>query len=454
MSVVRWVAVLFFSGSVGISINVNIFAMEQETWPGNNDIKTADTSNYFTENMSGLFYQPQDGAQPAILWAIQNFPSAMYKLIWDGAAWVSFPSNGWENGKSIRFTNGHGFPDAEDLTMASWDSNMIFVCSERNEHDSISRLSVLLYMDEGVDSSMNATMEWVLTADFPAVDANMGFEAITWVPDDYLVSRGFLDEHLEAPYDPLNYPDHSGGLVFLGLETGGGIYAYALNVNLGTYQRVASFPSGLDFIMSLNFDRDTGYLWSMCDNNCNGVHNVHILDNSTGKFTQIASYARPTSMGGNLDTEGFATSSESVCDSAGQKSVFWADDNNDSGHSLRTDKIPCGGFISLSNFDDDSITYGASWSDEQVSLVMMGLIFGAFLLLGAGILLHRHYCRPSLPPPRGKRSTHTMQSNRTTSAAGESSRVGRGDGSKNLASASNPMMTSTGAEDDDGNDQL
>jgi hypothetical protein len=449
MSVVRWLAFLFFSGRFDKSFNMKVFAMELQPWPGNDDIETVDTSNYFTENLSGLCYQPQDGAQPAILWAIQNYPPVIYKLKWDGATWVSFPSNGWENGKAISFTDGHGLPDAEDLTMASWDSNMIFVCSERNEHDSVSRLSVLLYMDTGVESSMNATMEWVLTADFPTVDANMGFEAITWVPDDYLVARGFLDQHLEVLYDPLNYPDHSGGLVFLGLETDGGIYAYALNINLGTYQRVASFPSGSDFIMSLSFDRDTGYLWSMCDDTCQGVHNVHSLDNSTGKFTQIASYARPISMG-NFDAEGFTIASESVCDSAGQKSVFWADDKNDAGHSLRSDKLPCGSFISLSNSDDDNINFGHSWSDEQVSLVMMGVIFGAFLLLGAGILLHRHFHPPPSRPSRLEK--HSSSNNKRAVGSGESGSAG----SKKLASASNPMMASSsgGEDEDDGNDQL
>lgn len=456
-------SLFFMSAVVNNHENTLSLAIDLEDWPGMDDIQTVDTNDYFTEKLSGLFYQPQDGANAAILWGIQNYPPIMYKLTWDGNDWVSSPSNGWENGKTISYVNGEGFPDAEDLTMAHWDSNMIFVCSERNGHDSESRLSVLLYMDTDVDTFINATMEWVLTSDFPTVDANEGFEAITWVPDEFLVLGGFVDQHLDCLYDPLNYPDHSGGLIFLGLESGGGIYAYVLSLSSGTYQRVASFPSGSDYIMSLSFDRDSGYLWSMCDDTCNGIHNVHMLDNSTGKFTQIASYSRPSSMGGNYDTEGFTIASESQCDANNQRRVFWADDKNDANHSLRTDTIPCGQFIENSLLDDDNIHSGSSWTDEQVSLVMMGVIFGAFFLLAVAVLVYRHKHPPSLKrPTRRPQPTAKKSSDETPSAHGADMGLGAGTGagtsggarvsSARLTFTSNPLAASRMTEVGNTND--
>ena len=59
--------------------------------------------------------------------------------------------------------------------------------------------------------------------------ANLGLEAITWVPDTYLVASGFIDESTGAAYDPSRYPGHGTGLFFVGVEANGIIYAYALD---------------------------------------------------------------------------------------------------------------------------------------------------------------------------------------------------------------------------------
>ena len=37
--------------------------------------------------------------------------------------------------------------------------------------------------------------------------------------------------------------------------------------------------------MSLNFDRETGYLWAGCDNHCANVENVFVIDTDKFSFT-------------------------------------------------------------------------------------------------------------------------------------------------------------------------
>jgi hypothetical protein len=63
--------------------------------------------------------------------------------------------------------------------------------------------------------------EWNLTADLPAVAANSGLEAITWVPDSHLTAHGFTDQRTGAANDPAGYPGRGDGLFLVGLEAGG-----------------------------------------------------------------------------------------------------------------------------------------------------------------------------------------------------------------------------------------
>ena len=125
----------------------------------------------------------------------------------------------------------------------------------------------------------------------------------------------------------------------------GNVYAYALNHDDSTSTLITSFKSGQPYIMSLYFDRDTGYLWAGCDNTCDGRMNVLTLDTG-GMFIVKATFKRPTSFG-NYNNEGFALLPESECDADGYKAVFWADDDCDDGHALYQDTIPCGKFLSV-----------------------------------------------------------------------------------------------------------
>ena len=72
-------------------------------------------------------------------------------------------------------------------------------------------------------TSLTATNDWNLTADLPVVGANLGIEAVTWIPDAFLVSQSFFDESRNHTYLPADYPGHGDGLffVFSGVEDAG-----------------------------------------------------------------------------------------------------------------------------------------------------------------------------------------------------------------------------------------
>ena len=314
-------------------------------WPTSTTVTAVDKDGAFGENLSGLFYQPAAGSSGPILWAVQNSPSRLYNLVPKGKLFVKNSTNGWGAGKTLRYPNGNGSPDAEGVTMAEPSSPSIYVATER-DGDGGNRFSVLRYDTSAAGTTLKASHEWNLTADLPKVnDTNLGLEGIAWVPDSHLVAQGFIDDNTQAPYDPANYGGHGTGLFFVGLEANGRIYAYALNHAGSNFVRVTSFASGHGEIMDLSFDRDNGILWAYCDDGCDNRSNLLAIDTKVGsptkgRFIVRKGYNRPKSMP-NTNNEGIAISPESECTDQ-LKGFFWADDSDKGGHALRRGTVPCG----------------------------------------------------------------------------------------------------------------
>jgi hypothetical protein len=301
-------------------------AATTQKWPGDPAVAVADPAGVLGDNISGLSF---DG--PDVLWAVKNGPGTLHRLVRSGSGWR--PADGRPAGKRLRYRDGSGDPDAEGVVVTP---DGLFAATERDNDGDGSLLKVLRYDTGSTASELDATADWDLTDDLPAVGANGGFEGITWIPDAFLTAGGFRDDHTKALYDPAAYPGHGTGLYFLGLEDEGRIYAYALKTSGGGFTRVASFPAGFPKVMELAFDPATGSLWSVCDDTCSGKSAT--LKLSGGKFTVTATYARPAKMP-NYNNEGFAIAP--AC-AAGRRAVVWSDDGNDGGHALRTGTLPCG----------------------------------------------------------------------------------------------------------------
>lgn len=298
------------------------------TWPGGSSVSTADNTNAFGTNLSGLTYESS-----TVAWAVKNGASTLYRLVPSGSLWVA-DSGAWASGKGLRYASGSGDPDAEGV-VATADGMM--VATERDNNNSgTSLLKVLRYDTAASGSTLNATAEWNLTSDLPSVAANSGLEAISWVPDSALTAAGFVDENTGTAYSSSTYSNHGGGLYFVGLEANGVIYAYALNQSGTTYTRVATITSGFAGVMDLEYESSTGKLWAACDDTCSGQTKTFSV-NGSGHFAATATYLRPSGMS-NYNNEGFALSP--TC-SGGVKQVLWADDSNDSSHALRSGTLTC-----------------------------------------------------------------------------------------------------------------
>jgi hypothetical protein len=279
------------------------------------------------------------------LWAVQNSPSLLHRLEWDGTSWAQVTADGWATGKQLFYPAGNGGPDSEGVTRAESDSPAIYVATERdNTISGVSRLSILRFDTSAPGATLIATHEWNVTADLPVVGANLGLEAITWIPDSYLVTSGLIDASTGFAYAPAQYPNHGSGVFFVGVEATGSIHAFVLDHVAGGLRRIASIASGQAGTMGLEFDRDRSYLWSYCDDTCGNRSTVLTIDtdplsSTRGQFRVRAAFERPGSLP-NANHEGIAIAPETEC-TGGFKSFFWADDSDTGGQSIRRDAIPC-----------------------------------------------------------------------------------------------------------------
>ncbi len=310
-------------------------------WPGDSAVQTVDGVSVFGGNLSGLAFEGSGPANSGVIWGARNGPGALFRLVFNGTIWAPDTANGWSTGKLLKYKDGTGNPDAEGVTFTSSGSGGgMYVSTERNnDANSVSRNSILRVDPQSASATLTATHEWNLTADLPTTGPNLGMEAITFVPDSFLVSKGFFDESKNRVYNPGDYPDHGFGLFFVGLEANGQIYAYALNHATEGFTRIASFASGFTGVMDLAFDRELNNLWAVCDDTCLGRSAVLAVSASTGKFVVTNGFERPVGMP-NLNNEGFTFGSQAACVN-NRKPAYWADDAETGGHALRAGTVSC-----------------------------------------------------------------------------------------------------------------
>lgn len=305
-----------------------------EPWPGGPDETVLDDEDTFTGDLSGLDWATSPTSADGQLWAVQNGDGLLYRIVSDGTGGWS-PANA--AGTELHYADGSGTPDAEGVTVTADDPGAVYVSTERdNDVSKTSRPAVLRFATtDGSQTTLNATDEWNLAADFPGLAANSGLEGVTWIPDSWLTDHGFTDEHTDAAYVPSTYAGHGDGLFFVGVEGTASVYAYAL-MDDGSAQRVATIATPFDLVADVQFDPTLDALWVVCDEACSG--RTALFEVTDGAFTATAVHEAPSPAVRTLANEGFAISG--VC-ADGARATFHADDNDTDGFSLRTGTYPC-----------------------------------------------------------------------------------------------------------------
>jgi len=322
--------------------------IETQEWPGSPETRVLDESAMFLEDSSGLDVQEtEDGV---FLWAVDNGEGRFWKLRAAADGSVSFV-DGWEQGKRARFAKdaqnpAAKGPDTEGITVAG--DGLIYLASERdNGAKGVNFNSVLQIDPEAAGPDVVASREWDLTAQLPQVSANLGIEAVEWVSDADLTGS-LIDETTGAAYDPAAYPLHGDGLFFVAVEDGGQVFAFALNSD-GTAQRIARLDPGMPAVMALDYDRELGGLWAVCDDGCHGTAAFLKLGQADGgsaaagsaaapaasaeaspatsaqaSSATVTHYARPAGLP-DTNNEGFATAPASLA-ADGKRAAWWFTD--------------------------------------------------------------------------------------------------------------------------------
>lgn len=317
-------------------------ALVASAWPGGSSTTLVDRTAYFGTDVSGLDLKVAEDPVDDVLWAVDDQAGLLLRLVQEHGVWVRDSANGWAEGKKVLFADGR-LPDVEGVVVVN---GWAYLSTERDS-TGVSRASVLRVPTSGTATTLTASDEWRLNPDFPGIGANMGFESISFVPDDFLTEGRFRDDRTGKRYDPATYPDRVGGGLFLvAAETRGEqgrSHAYALNRD-GSFQRVATIANPLLMVMDLAFDRSTGTLWMACDDECAGQVAVARLTSNrdgTTSFTVTAVHSRPTGLPDH-NNEGFTVAPTSRC-ASGMRPVFWSNDSNTGSHVLRRGTVRCTG---------------------------------------------------------------------------------------------------------------
>ncbi|MEV7609795.1 lamin tail domain-containing protein [Microbacterium sp. NPDC089320] len=303
-------------------------------WPGSADVRVLDTAPTFLEDSSGL--DVQETADGSFLWAVDNGEGRIWKL--EAHADGSFSQiPGWESGKRVRFQKDAGDtgapgPDTEGIAVDGEGS--VYVASERdNSAKGVNQNTILKVDPEASAGDLVAEQEWDLTSLLPAVGANLGMEAVQWVPDSVL-DGALFDLNTAAAYDSADYAGHGGGLFFVAVEDNGHVYAFALGAG-GDATLVSEIAPGLPGVMALDYDSVLDVLWAVCDDGCQG-QSAQITLNGTAQ-PSIAHFARPAGMP-DINNEGFATAPASLSVD-GQRPVWWFADGF-AAEALRVGTLP------------------------------------------------------------------------------------------------------------------
>lgn len=295
-----------------------------------------DQAQMFLEDSSGLDYA--DG----FLWAVDNGSATFWKLVPQADGTVQF-ADGWETGKRARFIkdadnpNAAG-PDAEGITMAG-DGNLYLAVERDNSNKGVNYNVILQVNPNAEGPDVVASAEWDVTDLLPQVSANMGIEAIEWIPNAEAKGRLF-DDNTGAPYDPANYPNAvADGVFVVALEDDGKVYAFSLagegaaatSESGSNATLLTSYDSFIGGAMGLDYSRKS--LRVLSDDGYEGVIAEIFFDGTNSP--RVVHYERPAGMP-NLNNEGYA---ESTCVEGAGFAWFFADGETPA--ALRAVPISC-----------------------------------------------------------------------------------------------------------------
>lgn len=281
-------------------------------------------ANDFHDDLSGAFWNPLARR----LWVCRNGPSGTTSKIWvlreDGAGSFAVDVRAGQRGEWT------SFGDLEALTQVELASDIVLALVEGAE--------VVRAYDLSVYGSATLLRTWNTAPHLP-LSGGFGAEGLAFVPDAALAAQGFVD----ASGAPRVSARGMNGLVFVGHQNGGRVYAFDLDPATSAFDFVGAYLTGAAETAELCFDRSSGFLYALHGENVNEVEVLSLASVAVGserKLVAVATYAPPTGMPAGTNLEGLALVSSADC-ASGERSLFLTIDDGGPTSLVRFREFPC-----------------------------------------------------------------------------------------------------------------
>lgn len=308
---------------------------------------TALDSGLNTVNWSGAFWNPATRT----LWLACN-SGYFWALVEGGPYGIQVATNA--AGTPAKWTSSGDF---EAICQAGLGDDRVYVMDENGyirEFD-VAQFGVVVQ-----------SQGWDIRAQCPEAGGASGGEGIAFVPDEFLQRQRFCDSNGVAVVSS----NGMGGLMFVGYQNDGFVYAFDLNRGNGQYTFVGRYKTGRTETADLEFDRATGqlYVWhNLGENDLEVVELNSYADGADRRLRQLAEYVGPRT--GNL--EGFALVPSAATNASG--GCILTDDDNLNGEAILwyrefqpdpdTDADGLSDGYELWNFGSTTQTVGSADSD-------------------------------------------------------------------------------------------
>lgn len=281
----------------------------------------------FLSNLSGAAWNPLSQT----LWVASNGGPAR---VW--AVDLSDPDQPFipEDGE-LRAEWGYeaSFRDMEALTFVDVDeTTVLFTLAE--DDNTITRWDLSEF------GAARRVIEWDVAELLPPPTGWVGAEGLTFVPDAFLEAQGFRDSQGELASSSRGL----GGLMFVGHQSGGVIYALDLDPYVRSATLVGEYlTAGLE-IAGLEFDRSTGllFIWHGGSDLSLELARLSSSDgNGMRRLDPVRVYRGPgVPEGGSSNLEGFAIAGIEDCVD-GKRSAFLTTDDGGLWSLLAYRDFPC-----------------------------------------------------------------------------------------------------------------
>ncbi len=269
---------------------------------------TALDSGLNTNNWSGAFWNPATRT----LWLACN-SGYFWALVEGGPLGFQVATNA--AGTPAKWTDRGDF---ESICQADLGEDVVFVLDEDG---------YIREYDVSEYGTVVQNRHWDIRAQCPEADGRSGGEGLAFVPDEFLRHQHFCDSNGVAVVSS----NGMGGLMFVGYQYDGFVYAFDLDRVNGQYTFVGRYKTGRTETAGLEFDRATGQLYIWHNTGLNYLEVVELNSYPDGpdrRFRQLAEYIGPRI--GNL--EGFALVPSAATNAAG--GCILTDDDNLSGEAI------------------------------------------------------------------------------------------------------------------------